>query len=125
VGIIRQEMPQLQQGTPGSQGQGSKDPAYDDYVYAARSLKHCRLSALVPQATADSVPLQTPGTASAPTAKGSSGSSSSSSDAAVYIKAPVAAGATLEYPDSSVVVLGDVPQSARIRAGGDIIVMGT
>jgi septum formation inhibitor MinC len=69
------------------------------------------------QATADSVPLQAPGTASAPTAKGSSD--------AVYIKAPIAAGATLEHPDSSVVVLGDVPQSARIRAGGDIIIMGT
>jgi septum formation inhibitor MinC len=78
------------------------------------------------QATADSLPLQTPGTAVAPTAKGSSGSSgSNSSSDAVYIKAPIAAGATLEHPDSSVVVLGDVPQSARIRAGGDIIIMGT
>jgi septum formation inhibitor MinC len=70
--------------------------------------------------------LQTPGAAVAPTAKGSSGSSgSNSSSDAVYIKAPIAAGATLEHPDSSVVVLGDVPQSARIRAGGDIIIMGT
>jgi septum formation inhibitor MinC len=43
----------------------------------------------------------------------------------VYIKAPLSPGDVLEHPCSSVVVLGDVPLGAAIRAGGDVIVMGT
>lgn len=43
----------------------------------------------------------------------------------MYIKHSIADGSTLEYPANSVIVLGDVPATARIRAGGDVIVMGT
>jgi len=80
---------------------------------------------VVPQATADRLPLQSPTAAAAPTASTSTGNSSASGSDAVYIKAPIAPGTVLEHPNCSVVVLGDVPLGAAIRAGGDVIVMGT
>jgi septum formation inhibitor MinC len=43
---------------------------------------------------------------------------------AVYIKAPLPAGAQVSYPGCSVVVLGDVPASCRVEAGGDVVVLG-
>jgi septum formation inhibitor MinC len=43
----------------------------------------------------------------------------------VYIKSSLAAGDVVEHPGCSVVVLGDVPLGAAVRAGGDVIIMGT
>jgi septum formation inhibitor MinC len=80
----------------------------------------CSLCVLA-QAAADSAALQPPA--------GDSGSPSSSSSGppstrdAVYLKTPLAGGVQ-EFLGRSVVVLGDVPSGAVLRAGGDIIVLG-
>ncbi|KAF8069707.1 NCL2 [Scenedesmus sp. PABB004] len=44
---------------------------------------------------------------------------------AVYLRGPLAPGAVVEQPGSSVVLLGDLPAGARVVAGGDVIVLGT
>lgn len=45
-------------------------------------------------------------------------------EGAVYIKAPLKAGDVVSHPDSSVVVMGDVPEGCKIVAGGDVVVLG-
>ncbi|WIA37902.1 hypothetical protein OEZ86_001279 [Tetradesmus obliquus] len=95
------------------------------WAVPGRRCLHISRAPLLTKATADSVPLQSPTAAAAPTASTSTGNSSASGSDAVYIKAPIAPGTVLEHPNCSVVVLGDVPLGAAIRAGGDVIVMGT
>lgn len=78
---------------------------------------------LCAQAAADSAALQPPaGDSGVPISSSSSGPPPSTRDA-VYLKFPLAGGVQ-EFPGRSVVVLGDVPSGAVLRAGGDIIVLG-
>lgn len=60
-----------------------------------------------------------------PTTTTASTSDTLTTSEAVYVKGPVAPGTVLDYPDKSVVILGDIPVTSRVRAGGDVIVMGT
>jgi septum formation inhibitor MinC len=43
---------------------------------------------------------------------------------AVYLKRALMTGKVVDYPDRSVVVVGDVPRGANISAGGDISILG-
>lgn len=80
------------------------------------------LCPLCAQAAADSAALQPPTGDSGGSGPSSSSGAPSTRDA-VYLKFPLAGGVQ-EFPGRSVVVLGDVPSGAVLRAGGDIIVLG-
>jgi septum formation inhibitor MinC len=43
---------------------------------------------------------------------------------AVYLKRALMPCEVVDYPDRSVVVVGDVPRGAKIWAGGDIVILG-
>ena len=45
-------------------------------------------------------------------------------DAVLFVRAPLAPGATVRHDAGSVVVLGDVPAGCRVAAAGDVVVLG-